>query len=805
MARDIARILGANGRADGYLYGNNYVVTWALGHLVHFAEPNEYGGNWASRWSFQQLPMIPKTWLLKPIQRVESQLRIVEKLLNAAETTELICATDAGREGENIFRLIYEHTGCCKPFKRLWVSSLTDEALNEGLAQLHPGHVFDDLARAARARAQADWLVGLNMTRAYTVRNGALYTIGRVQTPTLAMIVARELLITQFEKVFYFEIEASFELGFQAKYLHSDVAGKDTRIDAKAQAERLHQRFAAQATGTVASVVKKIKKLKPPQLYDLITLQKDGNRRFSLTASETLVVAQQLYEKYKLITYPRTESRHISEDMLGQLPRILGALNHPMAPVALARLKAGLKLSKNYVDKTKLSDHHGIIPTPKRPPNNLPRDLNSIYQMVVTRFVSIFLPDHVLEETTVLVDIDKGIFRARGATVQQEGWKEAEPKRLGGKGEQVRALPALSKNQIVQIQKMELLEKETAPPKRFTDASLLTAMKNAGREVDDDALAAVMKEQGLGTPATRAEMIEKLIRIHLIERRKKVLFPTEKGMALISVVHGKLKSPELTGKWEQKLKDVERGEYDADRFNASIVAFVEKIIPQVASSPVLSHRDPDRHAPSEPKLQQHSSPVKRSSASKKSEFGHCPRCGKGNIIEGRQAYGCNQYRSGCVFNFPKQVSGKKLTVKQVRDLANKRKTSLIKGFKDPANVAFSGRLVLDADLNLQLQPELPDYQTIDQSCPRCGLGHIMEGNRGFGCNRFREGCDFVIWKEFSGKKLTLTQIKALLKRGKTSKIKGFKDAQGNSFEGRLFLDSARNVQLTRGLETGKKR
>lgn len=797
VARDIARVLGANQRANGYIFNNQYVITWALGHLVHFAEPNDYGGLWAQRWSFQQLPMIPENWIMKPIERTVDQFRIVDKLMNDPKTTEIICATDAGREGENIFRLIYEHSGCTKPFKRLWVSSLTDEALGEGLANLHDGAAFDDLARAAKARAQADWLVGLNMTRAYTVRNRALYTIGRVQTPTLGMIVAREILITKFEKVFYYEIEAGFEEGFRAKYLHTEEKGKETRIDAKPLAERLHQRFKEQETGKVLSVTKRTKKHNPPQLYDLINLQKDANRRFNLTASETLATAQKLYEQYKLITYPRTESRHISEDMLPQLPRILSNLNHPLAQEALKRLNEGHKLSKQYVDKTKLSDHHGIIPTPRRAPATLPRDMQNIYDLVVTRFVSIFLPEHKVEETTVLVDIDGAKFRAKGSVVLQEGWKEAEPKRKEKDGDK-RGLPPLKKDQIVQINAMELLEKETAPPKRFTDSTLLTAMKNAGKEVEDDALAQAMKEQGLGTPATRAEIIEKLIRTRLVERKKKVIYPTEKGMALISVVHDMLKSPELTGKWEQKLKDVENGEYSVDRFNHAIQTFVTKLIPRVAQSPILSYRDPDRKGPKNKPQPPPGQPAKTSDSAAQTEnsgFGTCPRCKQGSIIMGRAAYGCNRFRQGCQFTFPKEFHGKKLRETQVKDLVSKGKTSVIQGFED-AEGKFGGRLIMGDDQSIHIKrvaaKKKPEINELP--CPKCGQGTIMEGNRGYGCNRFRDGCKFVVWKVFAEKKLTEIQVRALLTKGKTSKITGFVH-NGEKVSAKLVLDELKQVTL----------
>ena len=419
VARDIARILGASKRGRGCLEGNGYVVTWALGHLVHFAEPDDYGPAWKGRWSFGQLPMIPEQWKLKTTGSTADQFQIVKKLLNDSETKEVVCATDAGREGENIFRLIYEHARCKKPFKRLWISSLTDEAIRGGFGALQEGAAFDPLADAARARGQADWLMGMNLTRAYTVHNNVLCTIGRVQTPTLAMIVKRDAVIADFKKAYFYELVAGFEEGFTAKYT---INGQN-RIEVKEEVERLHRQLSPNTIGKVLKVDKKIKKHRPPSLYDLNNLQREANRRFGFTAAQVLEYAQALYETHKVITYPRTESRHISEDMVPELPGILHKLDHSQAPAALERLRGGHKLGKAYVDRTKLTDHHAIIPTGQRPTSNLPPALKKVYDLVVARFVGVFLPDQTVQETTVTVDIGGAIFVAKGSVVLEEGWR----------------------------------------------------------------------------------------------------------------------------------------------------------------------------------------------------------------------------------------------------------------------------------------------------------------------------------------------------------------------------------------------
>ena len=918
VARDIARVLGARQKGNGQLSGNGYIVTWALGHLVHFAEPDDYGPPWKGQWAYAQLPMVPEQWKLKTDRKTVAQYNIVKQLITAPETTDIICATDAGREGEHIFRLIYQHARCRKPVQRLWISSLTDQAIGQGFKRLQPAAQFDDLAQAAHARAQADWLVGLNLTRAYTIRNRVLCTIGRVQTPTLAMIVKRADEIASFKKTYFYELHAHLKEGFTAKY--SDRG--QTRIDKREKAEELHKKLSPHKIGTLVSIDQKTKKIRPPQLYDLINLQRDANRRFCLTAADTLKQAQALYETHKLITYPRTESRHISEDMVAQLPGILEKLDHPQAPEALNRLRQGHRLSKAYVDKTKLSDHHGIIPTGQRPPANLSPQQRHVFDLVVARFIAIFLPDHVLEETTVSLDIGGATFIAKGSKVLEVGWKIVEPRRpprpkpgprdtrpddtsQESDQEEPQTLPPLTKGQQVNVDKMEVVEKETQPPKPYTDATLLNAMKFAGRQVDDEALAQAMKESGLGTPATRADMIEKLIRTQLIERQKKALVPTDKGKALIGVVAPQLKSPELTGDWEQKLKDIEGGKLGAQTYYQSIVGFITQLIPQVAESPTLP---PESRGP-----------AREGSRTAGQELGTCPQCKEGKVVENRKAYGCSRYKEGCPFVIWKTVARKKISAKQAQVLLNGGRIGPLKGFVSKAGKKFQAALKLDGDFKVvfdfddqpksggataeasatessapstrrarptgagrpsptslsqasgtpspapeelvpppvddsfvpppddhlapppshELAPppeEMPPYTDVEDNptaaaptsqprparsgtpsasqppistparapttaaqtsltCPKCGQGAIVEGQRGFGCNRFRQGCNFVVWKEIAGKTLTENQVRQLVEKGKTSLLKGFTSKAGRPFEAHLTLDPTCKVKF----------
>lgn len=851
VARDIARVLGASGKGQGCLLGKGYIVTWALGHLVQFAEPDEYGPPWNARWAFSQLPMVPEKWKLRTSKATSAQFQIIKKLINDRETDSLICATDAGREGEHIFRLIYEHARCKKPVRRLWVSSLTDEAIRAGFSQLIDGSQYDDLGSAARMRAQADWLVGMNLTRAYTVHNGVLCTIGRVQTPTLSMIVQRDREIADFKKAFFYELVARITEGFSAKYTRDG----QTRIERKEEAERLHRTLSPHTEGTVVSVEKKIKKNRPPPFYDLNNLQRDANRRFGFTAAQTLEYAQALYETHKLITYPRTESRHISEDMVPELSNILAKLEHPQAEEALARLRGGLKLSKAYVDKTKLTDHHAIIPTGQRPSPSLSAPLRRVYELVTTRFVGVFLPEHIVEETVVLLDVGGASFIGRGTTTLQEGWKVLERRREtdSEREEDAQTIPPLQKGQTVHMAGMEVVEKETKPPSPYTDATLLTAMKNAGRQIEDDELAAAIKESGLGTPATRADTIERLLRSSYIQREKKSLRATEKGRALIELVAEPLRSPELTGQWEQQLKEVEEGDREGASFYRSIADFVRAIVPQVAEGKALTPKQIAQAR--EDGNGKRKGRKKRTRGGKTVVLGTCPKCKEGEVRESPKAYGCSRYREGCNLTIWKKTAGKEISPKLAKDLLADGQTEHLEGFTSRAGKPFSARLKFDEEFKVVFefenepaggaQRKPPEKRTSASSdsgpspmdappsdgapppmeemplsegpppsepypvppakaasapssdqeadfpqlgCPKCNEGHIVEGRKGFGCNRFREGCNFVVWKTVASKELTREQVETLIRDGKTDVIGGFKSRKGTTFETRLRLD-----------------
>ena len=688
VARDIAGVVGAREKRDGYLESTDgkRIVTWAFGHLVRYADPDDYGAAWSGKWGFGQLPMIPETWALRVGKDAGKQFAIVKRLINAAEG--VICATDAGREGEHIFRLIYEHAGCQAPVQRLWVSSLTREALSAGFQNLFAARAFDALAQAAQARAKADWLVGMNLTRAYTVQHGTLCSVGRVQTPTLAMVVERDRQIETFTKAVYYEVVAHLEPAFDATYARAgepDDKGRTpwvSRIERREDAEAVVKGAWKRAAVVEEVEIRRVHH-RPPSLYDLTSLQREANQRLGWTAAQTLEAAQALYEA-KLVTYPRTESRHLPEDMRPLLADLLAALPHPHAGLALDHLRRGRGKTpgKGYIDNAKLTDHHAIIPTREPLPASLAANLGALYALIAARFVSIFFPDRVVEETTVRLDISGHVFLASGRREIAPGWRVAAA-RPGDEGDEAASatLPLLSRGQHVVVRSLDVREKETAPPKPHTDGTLLGAMKNAGRRLDDAAQAEALKESGgLGTPATRANMIEGLVKRGYLVRQKKALVSTDKGRGLIAAVAEALRSPELTATWERQLKEIEDGEGSAAGFLDAISGFVRELVPRVRES---STRVPagDRAA---------------------KVVGTCPACGK-DVVERAKAFGCSAWReTGCTFAVWKVHRGKKLSLGHVKALLAKGRTEVIKGFKRMDGKPFAAALKLDGDNKVAL-------------------------------------------------------------------------------------------------------
>jgi DNA topoisomerase-3 len=596
VARDIARVLGATKQGEGYLHGAGYVVTWAIGHLVALAQPHEINPEWR-QWRRDLLPILPRQWPLVVYEQTKDQFEVVRKVLNSPRVARVVCATDAGREGELIFRYIYEAAGCNKPFSRLWISSLTPDAIRKGFASLRPGSEYDALADAARGRSRADWLVGMNLSRAYSIDYHEELSVGRVQTPTLAMLVERELAIRSFVPEDYIEVVATFhpsaaaaESTYQGTWFRP-LGENPTRLAKDGEeADRIIARARA-GRAAVESIEAEQQRAAPPLLYDLTELQRHANRLFGLSAQKTLDVAQALYERHKLISYPRTDSRHLSADVAATLPRVVAAIAEPYRE-HLAPGTGERPLGRRFVDDSKVTDHHAIIPTAVAPGRaELSLDERRIYDLVCRRLLSAWHDDHIWSVTTVVTAITNGEtvdrYRSSGTKVEQAGWKVLDvlasraPKRdrpaEEGPDPEQALPPSLVKGQTQDVLDVKALKKKTRPPRRFTDATLLTAMETAGKTLDEKELSDAMKETGLGTPATRAAIIEVLLKRGYVVRERKNLQVTEKGIRLIEVVHPEVKSPAMTGQWEAYLKRIQRGSAQLAPFLEGIEDYVREV------------------------------------------------------------------------------------------------------------------------------------------------------------------------------------------------------------------------------------
>lgn len=679
VARDIAAIVGADNRKEGYLEGGGYAVTWAFGHLVGLAMPADYG---ITGFQAENLPILPATFKLiprqikdgkeyKPDPGVLKQLKIIRELFENCE--RIVVATDAGREGELIFRYLYAYLNGDKPFDRLWISSLTDQAIRNGLNNLRPGTQYDNLYLSAKARSQADWLVGINASQALSISaESGVWSLGRVQTPTLAMICSRYLENKEFKPQTYFQIRlhtAKESISFQA--ISTD------RYDSRQDADKILARIRSAEYVSVSHVEKKQVSQEPPLLYDLTTLQKEANSRHGFSADKTLSIAQSLYEA-KFISYPRTGSRYISEDVFADIPALIAQLSadSSFGSYAQALSSSGTELNRRSVNDKKVTDHHALIIT-----ENMPQDLSSeqktLYDMIVARVLEAFSGKCTQETTTVSLEIAGVPFSVKGSVVLIPGWRGM----LNAQDEEreddaISTLPDLSPGERLPVNDGELLEKQTRPRPVHTESSLLSAMETCGKELTDETEREALKELGIGTPATRAGIIETLLSREYIRREKKSLVPTNKGLTVyLAVRDKKIADVSMTGEWERALNKIAAGEMDADTFHKGIEVYASQITSELLESRIESGHTREAYP--------------------------CPKCKNGRVVLFPKVAKCNN--EACGLTVFRNKSGKDLTDGQLKELLLKRKTPLIKGFKSKENKSFDAAIAFDTAYNMIFQ------------------------------------------------------------------------------------------------------
>lgn len=668
VAREIARIVGATKREEGYFEGGGYAVTWAFGHLVQLAMPDGYGVRGFVR---DNLPVIPETFMLiprqtkaekgyKPDSGVTAQIKVIARLFNGSE--QIVVATDAGREGELIFRYLYHYIGCSTPFVRLWISSLTDKAIREGLRNLENGSKYDNLFLAAKARSESDWLVGINGTQALTIAAGhGTYSVGRVQTPTLGMVCERYWENRRFTPEAFWQLHIAVNGNDNDGTVKLSSSGKWKE---KEPATALYNKVKEAGTATVTKVERKEKTEETPLLFDLTTLQKEANAKHGFTAEQTLGIAQKLYEK-KLITYPRTGSRYIPEDVFSEIPKLLAFIG--AMPEWKGKVQAKAQPARRSVDGSKVTDHHALLVTGEKP-LFLSKEDNTVYQMIAGRMIEAFSEKCVKDTTTVTAECAGAEFMVKGSIIRQAGWRAVH----GEEDKEEISIPDWQEGDTLTLKGCSITEGKTKPKPLHTEATLLSAMETAGKEVEDDALRQALKDCGIGTPATRAAIIETLFKRGYMERCKKSLVPTEKGLALYSIVKTmRIADVALTGEWEKELARIERGELPADTFRKEIETYTREITSELLSCDKLFAR--------------------------KDSGCKCPKCGTGTM----QFYGkivrCDNAECGLpVF---RQKANRTLSDDEIKDLLTEGHTKLLKGFKSKQGKSFDATIAFDGEFN----------------------------------------------------------------------------------------------------------
>lgn len=726
VAREIASVLGANTKHDGYYEGNGYQVTYTFGHLCTLKEPNDYKPHWKS-WDLNNLPMLPEKFETKVVDNsgVQKQFKIIKSLFDKADL--VINCGDAGQEGELIQRWVMNEAQYKGEVQRLWISSLTTEAIKEGFQNLKPSANYDNLFYAGFSRAIGDWLLGMNATRLYTVKHGGykqVLSIGRVQTPTLAMVVDRFKEIENFKPQPYWEL--------QTLYRETLFSYEEGRFLKKEEGELLANKV-KESEFEIVSVEKKNGNEFAPKLFDLTGLQVYCNTKFGFTADETLKIVQTLYEQ-KVVTYPRVDTTFLPSDIYPKVQVILQNLTN-YAALTQPLLEKKIKKSPKVFNDKKVTDHHAIIPTGVQ--SNLQYNQQQVYDIITRRFIAVFYDDCLVANTTVMGKAAEVLFKATGKEILKKGFRIVfeDP---NAKEKEADILPSFIVGEKGSHQP-SFLEKETKPPNQFTEATLLRAMETAGKQVDDEDLRELMKENGIGRPSTRANIIETLFRRQYIVRNKKQVLPTPTGIQLIDTIQNELvKSAELTGSWEKQLKDIEKGTFTAGAFIKNMKQMVEVLVYEVRSE---TRRANISHAGS---IQKQEAVVEKKKAEGiLSEV--CPKCKKATLIKGKSAYGCGDYKAGCRFVLPYTFAEKKISENQYLRLLQKGSTVNLKDFKTEAGTV-EGLLRFDENFELKLEEKKTVVKPISDTleCPKCKKGTVLKGNTAYGCSNYKSGCDFKV-------------------------------------------------------------
>lgn len=779
---DFARALEVKGKKDGYLENEDYIITWAVGHLVELLEPQDYDSKW-EKWRLETLPIIPDQFRYKPIAKTKKQLKIIQKLLAQKAFERIVIATDAGREGEVIARSILITSGLKDRgnMHRFWSSqALTHQVIKDGMKSFKPASEYDRLWRAGQSRQIADWLVGMNCSRAATIKMKDLFSVGRVQTAVLALLVDRRRGRENFKPEPYWLLRSRFS-NDKGSWWGTWFKDDQTRFVSEKEARHVLSQVVDQ-TGSVLSVKKQKKKQPPPFLYSLTDLQQDANKKFGLSAQNTLKIAQALYEKKKCLSYPRSDSRVLGSKNVGMIQNLVKKLSGSYPQIFAGVVANRIKVSnKRVFNDAKLTDHHALIPLAPIP-QTASEDEEKIYRLVLKRFAAAFHPDCEYEQTEIVTEVNKETFRTKGKRILKPGWRvvygdEGQKKEPHEDDPEQENYPPLARGDSAQVEETNLETKKTTPPPEYTEALLLGDMTNPGRYVSEDELKNIYRgEVGLGTQATRAQIIETLLTRKYIERTKRYLMAMDKGCLLIDTlrqfkVAKSLASPEETARWEMQLHQIAQGLGSDKKFLDGIKGFVERTVDEFKKSTIQTY--------------------------KAEAIGPCPGCG-GTIIEGEKGYGCSNWKEedgGCRFVIWKKIAGKKIDPRMAAELMVKKRVGPLKGFFSKRKKPFSANLKLvQEDGEWKVQFDFPDTRTnvvTFGKCPACG-GEVVDGTKGYGCANWRDedgGCKFVIWKTIAKKKISKKAVTQLLKNGITEAIGGFESRKGKPFSARLRIEN----------------